>query len=52
MKKYKVEHDLDGIYQVFQVDEYNNTDYTEHLFRGTLPECESWIRLTEEGYMN
>ena len=21
------------------------------LFQGTLPECEAWIRLTEEGYL-
>lgn len=63
MKRYKVQLLEDNIYQVFGWDDacyasFNCTgiargsfDYSTVLFQGTLPECEAWIRLTEEGYL-
>jgi len=41
--KYRVEHLKDNIYQVIEdVDDWYSSNV---LFQGTLPECESYIRL-------
>jgi hypothetical protein len=48
---YKVRSLEDGIYQIFEVDNDGLIYYSTVLFQGTLSECESWIRLTEEGYL-
>ena len=52
MKKYKVLHDLDDIYEVWDFNTLLKLkDEGDYLFKGTLPECEAWINLTEEGYL-
>ena len=55
MKKYKIQLLQDNIYQVFGLavswGMSGIYDFTNVLFQGTLPECEAWIRLTEEGYL-
>ena len=49
--KYKIRHLEDNIYQVWEfdpdIDEYNSC-----LFQGTLADCDAWIRLHKDGYMN
>lgn len=61
--KYKVQLLQDNIYQVFAWSAHvisNNGpgmppsgdyDWNTVEFQGTLPECESWIRLKEGGYL-
>lgn len=43
--KYKVCFYEDGLYEVI------NLQTSEIEFRGSLADCEAWIRLTTEGYI-
>ena len=48
---YEVHLYMDDIYEVVVVD-YSGDDYTyETVFKGSLADCESYIRLKEGGYM-
>lgn len=49
--KYKVECLQGDIYQVFIPSGYEPEDRSTVWFQGTLPECDAWIRLHEQGYM-
>jgi len=63
MRRFKVQLLQDNIYQVFGWDDaayissgftgfpQGSYDYNTVLFQGTLPECDAWIRLTEDGYL-
>ncbi len=42
---YKVYHYLDDIYEVVDKDNVR-------VFKGTLSDCEAWIRLKERNYLN
>jgi hypothetical protein len=54
---YKVEHLMNERYQVFEklmiqsngIREFINTRNTDSLFEGTLLDCETFIRLKENG---
>lgn len=63
--RYKVRLFQDSIYEVIRID-YNDsrggigplsTSYSEFptetsMFQGSLADCEAWIRLHENGYMD
>lgn len=42
---YKVEFYMDNEYNII------DTDHNISVFKGTLPECDAWINLTENGYL-
>jgi len=46
MKKYKVRRYIDHIYEVW------GTEDEHQYFMGSLADCEAWIRLEEDGYLN
>ena len=50
---YKVRYYRDGNYAVYAADE-NDEDYGYNniLHTGSLADCEAYIRLTKEGYMD
>jgi hypothetical protein len=50
MKKYKVIYYRDGLYEILEYNSVKN-EYEFVPFQGSLCECESWIRLHEDGYM-
>ena len=47
--KYRVELIMDSTYQV--VERFNNSEFDEVLFQGSLADCEAYIKLNEQGYM-
>jgi len=52
MTEYKVRFFQDNIYQVVEIDSNPGLGYNEiPVFQGTLPECEAWIRLKNDGYL-
>jgi len=59
MADYKVQHYLDDIYQVIEHKLIQDGDWggyddyygDETVFKGTLADCEAWLRLNERGYM-
>lgn len=43
---------MDYRVQFYQDDEYEVLDkYYNQVFKGSLADCEAWIRLTKEGYL-
>ena len=55
-KKYKVQYWQDGDYVVFEVEENENGmiegELGSALIIGSLLDCEAYIRLQENGYMD
>lgn len=42
---YKVQLYMDSTYEVYYYDEHN---YFQSVFQGSLSDCEAWIRLKEQ----
>lgn len=50
--KYKVKFYQDGLYEVWEIGPHEAyMDNQKVVFRGSLSDCEAWIRLHENGYM-
>ena len=50
--QYKVRCYLDDEYEVFKIiSNYFGDSYEEVVFKGTLPECDAFISLTEKGHL-
>jgi hypothetical protein len=52
-KKFKVRLYQDNIYEVLEKKYYafEDDDFYESVFQGSLADCEAYIRLHEGGYM-
>lgn len=52
-KKYKVRFYQDNTYEVLEKKYYacEYDDFWESVYQGSLPDCEAYIRLHENGYM-
>jgi len=49
---YKVGFYLNDEYEVYTLcEDEDGNQFTEQHHRGSLADCEAWIRLTNDGYM-
>jgi len=59
MENYKVNHLKDTIYEVVEIkliigqswDGYEDYYGEEQVFKGSLADCETWLKLNERGYI-
>ena len=49
--RYKVHFYQDNDYEVIDTDDYYSNEGAYSCFIGSLSDCEAWIRLTEDGYL-
>ena len=54
MDKIKIEFigEQDGEYRILDIWQTYGEYFEEELFRGSLSDCEAWIRLKKEGYLD
>ena len=55
MDKIKIRRIKDDEYKVVEIESmegYYERDFETTVFRGSLTECEAWIRLKKEGYLD
>lgn len=51
--RYKVKYYMDNEYAVFEISlDDNYREKRTSVFKGSLADCEAWIRLHESGYMD
>ncbi len=50
--KYKVIHLIDNVYQVVEMEKKDSEYDFNVVFQGSLADCEAFIRLNKEGYMD
>ena len=49
--EYKVGFYMDGEYEVYTIRDEGIETFADQHYKGSLSDCEAWIRLTESGRM-